>query len=40
MVTMTIALDEGTDPAAAKAAIRQRLQQSYGIGHVTIELDV
>lgn len=40
MVTMTIALDAGADQAAAKAAIRKRLDEQHGIGHVTIELDI
>ncbi len=40
MVTMTIALEDGVDPAAAKASIRERLEKQHGIGHATIELDM
>ncbi len=40
MVTMTIALEDGSDPATVKAAIRERLEERHGIGHVTIELDM
>ena len=40
MVTMTIALKAGTDAAAAKAAIRDWLQEHHGIAHVTIELEM
>jgi len=40
MVTMTIALGEGADLAATKAAIRGRLKERHGIGHVTIEQEI
>lgn len=39
MVTMVIALEEGGDMATAKAAIRDRLKERHGIGHVTIEVE-
>jgi cobalt-zinc-cadmium efflux system protein len=39
MVTMVVDLDTGGDPAAAKAAIRARLKERHGIGHVTIEVE-
>ncbi len=39
MVTMVIELEAGSDMAQAKAAIRGRLQERHGIGHVTIEVE-
>lgn len=39
MVTMTATLKPGADAPAAKAAIRDRLQERHGIGHVTIEVE-
>lgn len=39
MVTMVVELDAGNDAAAVKAAIRDRLQERHGIGHVTIEIE-
>ncbi|MFX0546938.1 cation diffusion facilitator family transporter [Roseovarius sp. S1116L3] len=39
MVTMKISLGAGTESAAVKSAIRERLQEHYGIGHVTIEVE-
>ncbi len=39
MVTMVVDLDAGGDPATAKAAIRERLKEQHGIGHVTIEVE-
>ncbi|MFX0542507.1 cation diffusion facilitator family transporter [Roseovarius sp. S4756] len=39
MVTMRISLEAGTDAATAKSAIRERLQEHHGIGHVTIEVE-
>ncbi|MEI4262126.1 cation diffusion facilitator family transporter [Roseovarius sp. D0-M9] len=40
MVTMTVALEDGTDAAGAKSAIRALLQERHGIGHVTIEQEM
>ncbi len=39
MVTMVVELDAGSDMATIKAAIRARLQERHGIGHVTIEVE-
>ncbi|PVA09907.1 cation transporter [Pelagivirga sediminicola] len=39
MVTMVIELEAGSDARAAKQAIRARLDERHGIGHVTIEVE-
>ena len=39
MITLQARLDPGADPAAARRAIRERLESRHGIGHATIEVD-
>ncbi len=39
MATMEIKIKEGTEPTQAKAAIKTILEDQFGIGHVTIEID-
>jgi hypothetical protein len=39
MITLQARLGAGADPAAARAAIRERLDTAHGIGHATIEIE-
>jgi cobalt-zinc-cadmium efflux system protein len=39
MITLQARLGTGADPAAARRAIRERLDSEHGIGHATIEIE-
>ena len=39
MITLQARLGAGADPAAARRAIRDRLDKGHGIGHATIEIE-
>jgi cobalt-zinc-cadmium efflux system protein len=40
MVTLEAEIEAGTDPQTAKQGIKSVLQESFGVSHVTVEIDV
>lgn len=40
LATLHARIAEGTDAAAARAAVKKRLRERFGIGHATVEIEV